>query len=160
MKYIVLLSLLFSAGCTTVQKEKIKETSVTCLNGGVLVNDENPEEINCSEINLFSNETKELSWEENTKIKTILDKKGLKIKLIYSNDGRYYLYANGEIVYKETKASLKLLGQKPESLGFAFKDNILSTRGRSRYSKIRAELTIKIVSKKGKEYNKVFKIIL
>lgn len=150
MRLLILL-LLFS--CATVQKKE--KTLGLCQDNGVLIDEENPERVNCSEIKLFSSDNRVLDWNEGTYKATLVKSKEAKIYFLYSSDGRYYVLVSGKgllLEKAEGTLSLDTKGEFPEYISLAAEEKYLSGFGMRRSGKTSFNLSIKIPKLNGKFY--------
>ena len=137
---------LILAGCATTGNNASKNLE-ECAENGILMDAENPEKVNCSEISLFTSDQKKLEWYQNTYKAKLVKQKDLEVSFIYSADGRYYVLISGqEFKIQEAEATLTVnpSGDAPEHISLAAEERFLSGTGNKRSGETVFQLSLKV----------------
>ena len=160
-KLIITILILITTGCATTGNQS---TSLgKCQENGVLMDEENPNLVNCSEIDLFVSKQENLKWHENTYKANLVKEKELEINFIYSPDGRYYVLVSGQsfnIPKAQGTLTINPTGDSPEHISLAAEQFFLSGVGVKRSGKTLFKLSLKVPKEDMTSYEAKFKFEL
>lgn len=146
IKIMLLVSILFITSCATMKNGKIDKNNL-CKEHGILMDDEDPQKINCSEIQLYQSKNQSLKWYENTFKASLVKNKEVSIDFIYSPDGRYYILVEGANLKLDSAEGTLIVSQgddSPEFISLAAEKHFLSGIGDKHSGKVNFRLDLNI----------------